>query len=180
MNILLTRYHKTKEVIDGYLKIDGSIRLCDTAENAQHCLPAGTYRVIVAKCKFRSRKMPIILLEGEDSTPTRCTDCVKSECVTINSIPHKGGDGGGLLFCPQITPGNGAYNRNDGAILVGTHITQGCLKFPKEAFDNLYDRIRKSAERHHEITLTIIEKYPEPSFLELSPYAMGTRILKQL
>lgn len=96
MNIHLTRYHKTKEVVDGYLKIDGGLRLCDTAENAKHCLPAGTYRVIVAKCKFRSRKMPIILLEGEESTPIRCANCVKSECVTINSTPHKGGDTGGF------------------------------------------------------------------------------------
>ena len=55
----------------------------------------------------------------------------------------------------MLKPGNGVYNRTDGSIIVGEYIAPGCLKHPKTAFDNLYDRIRKNIERGNKVTLTI-------------------------
>lgn len=51
---------------------------------------------------------------------------------------------------------------------------------PKEAFNTIYDRLRKSAERCHEITLVIEEHYPKPKAKELSNFEMGTQILAQM
>ena len=83
------------------------------------------------------------------------------------------------VFCPQICMGNGVNNRTDGAIVVGKHIAPGCLKHSREVFTFIYDRIRKAAERGHDLTLTIEEDYPiapkEPSNFE-----MGTMILAQM
>ena len=59
----------------------------------------------------------------------------------------------------MLKPGNGIHNRNDGSIILGTYIAPGCLKHPKRAFNALYERIRKSASRGHELTLEIAEAY---------------------
>lgn len=165
MIITVTRYRKKAETIDGRLTIDGSLRLCDTAENALHALPAGMYRVSIIKCKQHSRKMPVILIKGEDleggaanakgnipSPSPKCDCCKKLDFVSNNtSLP---------LYCPMLKPGNGVYHREDGSIIVGEYIAPGCLKHPKAAFDTVYDRIRKSAERGHELLLEIVEAYP--------------------
>lgn len=73
--------------------------------------------------------------------------------VGFNSTPQH-------EYCPQLCPSNGAYNRSDGSILIGTYIAPGCLKHPKDAFANVYDRIRKSVECGHELLLEIVEAYP--------------------
>lgn len=173
MNIRITRHRKTPEVIDGHLTIDGSVRLCDTAENAVTALPAGTYPVQVLKCHQHARKMPVIcladVLSGSEQlgtvknstnpnhseqiiTTPNCSKCEKLKYVSNNtSMP---------CICPMLKPGNGVYHREDGSIILGTYIAPGCLKHSKEAFDTVYDRIRKSSERGHEITLTIEENYP--------------------
>lgn len=66
----------------------------------------------------------------------------------ITSMPH---------YCPMLTAGNGVYNRDDGAILLGEYLVPGCLKNPKEPFERVYQMIRKAYERGHQITLTITE-----------------------
>lgn len=156
MNIELRRIRHKPQTFDGQIWIDGQ-RICDCAENANHCIPEGTYQVIVHKCAFHSRKMPLIILSTDYQPP--CSDCSHSGCVGINSTPHKGGDGGGLLFCPMIKPGNGVFNRTDGSIIVGRCLAPGCLTHPKDAFNALYERIRKNAERGSEITLSIQNHY---------------------
>lgn len=171
MNILIKRTHKTTEAIDGQLFIDGSARLCDTSENATTALPAGQYRVSIIKCKQHARKMPIILLH-KDVVPS-CDKCHSQNLDFVNNNTKM------PVFCPQICMGNGVKNRTDGAIIVGMRIATGCLKHPKEAFTNIYDRIRKSVERGHDLTLTIEEDYPiarkEPTNFEI-----GTMILAQM
>lgn len=150
MKIELRRYrHKTEtrctepvEVIDGELYIDGT-KICDTAENACHCLPKGSYPLAIIKCHQHGRKMPLIMV-GE---PPASGHCKKLGTVCNNTNMPR--------FCPQLCPGNGVYNRTDGAIILGTYLVPGCLIHPKDAFDSLYDRIRKSAERGHDITLVI-------------------------
>ena len=57
--------------------------------------------------------------------------------------------------CVQLCPGNGVYNRTDGAIIVGEYLVPGCLKHSRFTFDNLYDRIRKNLKRGNDIMLTI-------------------------
>lgn len=177
MIITIKRIRKKTETIDGKLYIEG-MRICDCAENAKSAIKAGTYPVVITKCQFHGRKMPCILLPDQNQPP--CKLCSKTGCIGINSTPHKGGDGGGLLICPQIKAGNGVYHREDGTIIVGEYIAPGCLKHPKEAFNTIYDRLRKSAERGHEITLVIEEHYPKPHNRELTNYELGTRILNQL
>lgn len=163
MNITIKRYRQKTDTIDGHLYIDGQ-KVCDTAENALYCLRQGTYPVEIRKCKQYARKMPIILIKGEGveggaaiakgntlNPPHKCDCCPKLDFVGNNtSLP---------IICPQLKPGNGVYNRTDGSIILGTYIVPGCLKRPREAFDSVYDRLRKSAERGHKITLTIINEY---------------------
>lgn len=141
MNIELRRIRFNPDTIDGQIRIDGK-KVCDCAENARHCLPQGTYPIIVTRCKLYAKKIPKILA-AEDS----CESCQKLSFVSSNTnLP---------CYCPQLCPGNGAGNRTDGAILVGKHLVPGCLIHPRRAFDTLYDRIRKSASRGNVITLTI-------------------------
>ena len=84
-----------------------------------------------------------------------CTNCCRLDFVGANTrLPR---------FCPQIKAGNGIHNRWDGSILVGsltdpndpTRNCHGCLLHPQAAFDNLFDRIRMSVNRGHEIELII-------------------------
>lgn len=143
MNIHIVRYRRKPDTIDGHLFINGSTKICDTAENALHALPAGTYPVRICKCHQHSRKMPLI---GHTSY---CRHCPKLELVSWNTtMPH---------YCPMLTAGNGVYNRDDGAILLGEYLVPGCLKNPKEPFERVYQMIRKASERGHQITLTITE-----------------------
>lgn len=178
MIIKITRYRKTPQTIDGRLTIisssensqNASLCLCDTAENALHALRAGKYHISIIKCKQHARKMPVIMLH-KDIAPN-CEHCEPLECVNHNSnMP---------VHCSQICPGNGVYNRTDGAIIVGKYIAPGCLMHPKEAFATLYDRIRKSAERGHDLTLIIEDRYTIIRTNELTPYKMGKRALAQM
>ena len=130
MHIHITRHRLKPETIDGQLSIDG-IRICDCAENAHTALPPGTYSITIVHCRQYARKMPLI-------TP------ISNQSSVINN-----------RICPMLKPGNGVYHREDGSIIVGEYLVPGCLKHPKTAFANLFDRIRKSAERGHAITLTI-------------------------
>lgn len=84
-----------------------------------------------------------------------CTSCCRLDFVGANTrLPR---------FCPQIKAGNGIHNRWDGSILVGsltdpndpTRNCHGCLLHPQAAFDSLFDRIRMSVNRGHEIELII-------------------------
>ena len=130
MHILITRYRYKPATIDGQLSIDG-IRICDCAENAHTALPPGTYSIAIVPCRQYARKMPLI-------TP------ISNQSSVINN-----------RVCPMLCPGNGVYNRTDGAIIVGEYLVPGCLKHSRTAFDNLYDRIRKNLKRGNEVILTI-------------------------
>lgn len=184
MNIVITRYRKKTETIDGSLTIDG-LRICDTAENAKTALKAGTYPLNVVKCKQHSRKMPVIWVDGlgmkdegislnsQLSTLIhKCEHCKKLAFVTNNTTMPQ--------ICHMLKPGNGVYKRTDGSIILGTYLVPGCLTHPKEAFDEFYQRIRKSIERGHNLTITIVEAYPQPRKRELTNYELGTQILNQL
>ena len=140
MNIELRRNRHRPDTIDGQIRIDGR-KVCDCAENAHHCLPAGTYRIVIMPCRQHARKMPVV---GDSA---HCSFCHRGAYIGINtSMSRK---------CVQLCPGNGVYNRTDGSIIVGEHLVPGCLKHSRAAFANLYDRIRKSAARGHDIMLTI-------------------------
>lgn len=168
MNITIKRIRKKGDALDGHLFIDGQ-KICDTAENAKSAIKAGTYPVVITKCKQHARKMPVVLVH-KDIAPN-CAHCAELECVNNNSkMP---------TICHQIKAGIGVYHREDGTILVGTYLAPGCLKHPKAAFENIYDRIRKSIERGHDLTLTIVEDYPKPPSHDLTPYQMGCQILQQ-
>ena len=181
MNIELRRIRHRPDTIDGQIRIDGR-RVCDCAENAHHCLPEGTYQIAVIKCRQYARKMPVINDNDNDNdndneklpspnaiaipnanspspslslsssssssfTPSLCSSCPRKPFVGINTkLPR---------VCPMLKPGNGVYHREDGSIIVGEYLVPGCLKHPKTAFDNLYDRIRKNLERGNPVTLTI-------------------------
>ena len=153
MNIKLVRYRQNPETIDGHLSIDG-IRICDCAENVHTALPPGTYPIAIVPCRQYARKMPVVNVNDNVSSiahssqlTAHCSSCHRKLHIGINTkLP---------CVCPMLKPGNGVYHREDGSIIVGEYLVPGCLKHPKTAFDNLFDRIRKSAERGHAITLTI-------------------------
>ena len=133
------------EVIDGHLFIDG-IKICDTAENANGALPEGEYRVTIAYCKQYKRKV-LILSSSSSSLSLSCEACEQLKWVFYDTtLP---------VYCPQLKIGNGVYNRPDGSIIVGTHIVPGCLLRSKDAYDPLYQRIRKSIQRGNQVSLII-------------------------
>lgn len=151
MIIKIVRYRKKTDTIDGQLYIEG-YHICDTAENAKSAIKEGEYQISITKCKQYSRKMPVVLIKGDIPSPTpKCDCCKKLDFVSINtSLP---------LHCPMIKPGNGGYHRKDGSIIVGRYLAPGCITHTKEVFGYIYERLRKSAERGHQITLTIEEHY---------------------
>ena len=170
MHIEIKRIRQIGENIEGHLLIDSRSDhcqnlqyVCDTLENHHSSLPPGQYRVEVVKCRFRSRKMPLVITPAhspEPDTPTIspariCSKCAKAGHEGINSSPHKRHATGEAVFCPMLAPGNGIHNRHDGSILVGKRGARGLLLHPLTTFDLLYDRIRRSAERGNEVTLTI-------------------------
>lgn len=183
MNILLKRIRRTGVALDGELYIE-NIKLCDTAENIEGSLPAGTYTIVRHKCKQYARFVPVILpiiidkaksqitdSENIDTTAMqeqKCSNCKKHPFVCNNTtLP---------CHCPQIKAGNGIYNRKDGSIIVGKYIAPGCLSHPKEPFENLCERLRKLDGRGAEITLTIEDCFPDPNKLnlpDLGRYALG-------
>ena len=159
MHIHITRHRQKPETIDGQLSIDG-IHICDCAENAHTALPPGTYPIAIVHCRQYARKMPVVCVSDSVSThananlpspsPSLCSSCHRRPSVGINTkLP---------CVCPMLKPGNGVYHREDGSIIVGEYLVPGCLKHPKTAFANLFDRIRKNIERGNEVILTIEER----------------------
>lgn len=141
MIIKITRTLARGEYTHGRLSIDGN-HICDTLENALSCVPSGEYTITLLKCKQYSRKMLCL----NPNAP--CLQCPKLRFVCMNStLP---------CYCPQIKPGNGVHNRLDGSIIVGRYNCLGSIIHPKSAFDNLYERLRKSISRGHQVKLTIV------------------------
>lgn len=140
MIIMLTRTLTKGEYTHGHLTIDG-LRICDTLENANAQVPAGNYTLTLVKCKQYARKMVLL-----NPNPP-CDLCKKLKLVYNNTtLP---------CWCPMLKPGNGVHNRLDGSILVGQRNCLGSLVHPKDVFDSLYERIRKSISRGHQVTLII-------------------------
>ena len=140
MNIIIQRDRPRGEYVHGQLTIDGN-RVCQTLENALSCVPAGEYVISLLKCKQYSRKMPCL----NPNAP--CAQCPKLKFVCSNStLP---------CYCPQIKPGNGVHDRHDGSIIVGQYNCLGSIIKPRDIFDALYERIRKSIGRGNQVILTI-------------------------
>ena len=147
MNIKIKRQCNNGRVIDGSLIINGE-KVCHTAENAHSALCTGTYNIHIRYCKQYQRQMPMVdISECECIKDAECTLCEKVEYVSLNSnLP---------TYCPMLKPGNGAYTRTDGSILLGESIAPGCLIHPLKHFNSVYDRIRKALGRHKEVKLQI-------------------------
>ena len=140
MNIIIQRDRPRGEYVHGQLTIDGN-RVCQTLENALSCVPAGEYVISLLKCKQYSRKMPCL------NANSPCAQCPKLKFVCSNStLP---------CYCPQIKPGNGVHDRHDGSIIVGQYNCLGSIIKPRDIFDALYERIRKSISRGNVVTLII-------------------------
>ena len=142
MNINIQRNINHGEYIHGTLSIDGT-KICHTLESTDAHVPAGTYPIYLIKCKQYSRKMPCFRAK------TPCDRCKKLPLVYTNTpLP---------CYCPMLKPGNGIHGRLDGSILVGRYSSLGCLIHPRDAFDSLYERIRKSISRGNTVTLTVTD-----------------------
>ena len=140
MNIIIQRDRPRGEYVHGQLTIDGN-RVCQTLENALSCVPAGEYVISLLKCKQYSRKMPCL------NANAPCAQCPKLKFVCSNStLP---------CYCPQIKPGNGVHDRHDGSIIVGQYNCLGSIIKPRDIFDALYERIRKSISRGNVVILNI-------------------------
>lgn len=155
LNIIIQRDRPRGEYVHGRLSIDGN-RICQTLENSLSMTPSGEYEISLIKCKQYSRKMPCLnpqspcdLCKKSKNSPLGSAACNKQEPSSLNfTLP---------CYCPQIKPGNGIHNRLDGSILVGKYNCLGSLIHPKDAFDSLYERIRKSVSRGNQVKITIKE-----------------------
>lgn len=159
MNIQIERIHRNADYIDGTLRIDSIDKICDTAEFAPTALKAGTYPVLIHRCKQYRRKIPVVCLEGQSSSTcgelvepsSSCSACPKLDFVCNNStLP---------IYCPQIKIGNGVYNRTDGSIIIGERVVWGALIHSADHFNRLIDRLDKAQNRGETITVTIKENY---------------------
>lgn len=156
LNLKVTRLFTKGEFTHGHLTVNG-LHVCDTLENANAQVPAGEYVISLIKCKQYSRKMMCL----NPSAP--CSKCPKSlnpQPSSLNSVLP--------CYCPMLKPGNGVHNRLDGSIIVGRYNCQGSVIQPKAAFDALYERIRKSHSRGHEVIL-VIKDSPSPLTSNPSP-----------
>ncbi len=145
MNIIIQRTKTRGEYVHGHLSIDG-IRICDTLENSNGLVPTGQYPITLIKCKQYSRKMPCL----NPSPP--CDLCPKLGFVCNNTtLP---------CWCPMLKPGNGVHNRLDGSICVGQYNCLNSLIHPRDSFDHLYERIRKSISRGNQVLLTVVDPPP--------------------
>ena len=144
LNIILHRVRSSCYGLDGKITIDG-IKICDTVENRNIHLKAGTYIIKFERCEQHKRKMPVVILHKEKS----CTKCTLKDFVSINTpMP---------CLCPQITVGNGMHNRKDCAIIVGKRLCAGVLIHTVEAFHELYEYILKYSKANSEIELTVVD-----------------------
>ena len=154
MNITIQRTLTKGENIHGRLTIDG-IHICDTLENSNGAIPAGVYPLHLIKCKQYSRKMPVLNPEAPCSL---CKKSLNSPLGPTGRLPKQEPSSLNSVlpcYCPMLKPGNGVCGRLDGSILVGQRNCLGSLVHPKDAFDSLYERIRKSISRGHEVILVI-------------------------
>ena len=154
MNIVITRLFTKGEYTHGSLSIDGT-KICSTLENANALVPSGDYVISLIKCKHHSRKMPVL----NPNAP--CDRCPRSLRSALPLGQSKNPNPSSLnltlpCWCPQIKPGNGVHNRLDGSILVGKYNCLGSLIHPRDAFDPLYERIRKSISRGNQVLLSIV------------------------
>lgn len=54
-----------------------------------------------------------------------------------------------------LARGNGVYALRTPTILLGTHLVPGVVKRSAEAYDRLYQRIKKARQRGHKIVLVV-------------------------
>ena len=157
MNIIIRRTMTHGEYTHGTLSIDGT-KICHTLENSNALLPAGVYPISLIKCKHHARKMPCL----NPSTPCdRCSKSLNSHCnATLSKRDPSSLNFVLPCYCPMLKPGNGVHNRLDGSILIGRYNCLGSLVHPKDFFDSLFERIRKSLSRGNEILLTINDPSP--------------------
>lgn len=71
------------------------------------------------------------------------------------------------IVCPMIKMGNGVRGRTDGSIIVGERLGKlrqegqpyapvwGTMMHPKAAYDHIFERVRKSLERHRPVQVRI-------------------------
>ena len=140
MNIVIKRLFTKGEYTHGSLSIDGT-KICRTLENANALVPSGDYQISLIKCKQYSRKMLCL------NANAPCSKCPKQKFVFNNStLP---------CYCPMLRPGNGVHNRHDGSIIVGVYNCPGSIIKPRDIFDTLYERIRKSISRGNKVILCV-------------------------
>ena len=140
MEIILRRIVKKGDVIGGILLSEGE-PMCNTLEEASTALSPGVYPIERVYCASQRRLVPLI----RTGRRLPCAHCPKCARDGLNvRLPN---------YCPQLRPGNGAYRRRDGTILVGQcaevngHPLHGFLLHPKSTFSRLNDRLRKAFNR---------------------------------
>lgn len=143
MNIVIKRLFTKGEYTHGSLSIDGN-KICSTLENANALVPSGNYQISLIKCKQYSRKM---LCLNPQAPCTMCKKSLNSQPSSLNyTLP---------CYCPMLKPGNGIHNRLDGSICVGQYNCLNSLIHPRDIFDALYERIRKSISRGNKVILCV-------------------------
>ncbi len=165
MNLILYRKSFSPQAISGKLYIEG-VAICDTAENPTTALPPGVYPIAILHCHQYARRMPVIVPQNKSPYTSGISPYSYDACITCKKLPCVNHNTKLPQVCHMLKPGNGVCTREDGSIILGTYICHGSLKHSKDAFNGIFERIRKAAQRGQQITLTI-EDYvtPIPSLL---------------
>lgn len=78
-------------------------------------------------------------------------------CDTAEATPYMLESGKYILDSKShlIQKGNGVYALRKPIIYVGTYLVPGVVKCSAQAYDRLYQRIKKARQRGHEIILVV-------------------------
>lgn len=78
-------------------------------------------------------------------------------CDTAEATPYmlRSGEYEITRRCRLLAKGNGVHALKGPTILLGTHLVPGVVKRSAEAYDRLYQRIKKARQRGHKILLVV-------------------------
>lgn len=153
MEIVLKRFYRKDEVLDGILKIGDEV-ICETSENEATAVAEGAYPLTMVHCRQYDRPMPVLgqepleMLEGHEYSDvlTRCDLCrVRDGGAGANTVLP--------IRCPMLKMGNGVIGRTDGSICVGKHprdefgrVLHGVLLHSTATLEKVMERVGKASQ----------------------------------
>lgn len=124
---------------DGRLFMDG-LFVCDTAENTPWRVQPGQYRVIL---KYHSR-----------------LGCRVPTLARLGDRRPRHGNRSHRFYQPCFCIGNGVYGRKDGRILVGHYLAPGVVKWSRECYLAICQRVYAALRQSRDVRIVVKDVAP--------------------